>query len=103
MELEKLVERLESLRLPLALSHFIGDPPKLPYVIYDTPRVIPFYADGEVYFSKTSVSVLVCAERKRLPLELAIRSALRGFTYAWSEGWNERENRYEYTISLEVY
>lgn len=102
MNLDTLLDRLEATKCPVALGAFADPVPGMPYILYSFSGCTPFYADGEVYYCFSKISITVCAKKKDLLLETRMRIALRGNAYRRTETKNESENRYEYTYDLEV-
>lgn len=102
MNLVELLGKLEQTGFPLAFLSFTEDEkPEMPYGIYSVDNET-MYADGIPWLTTNRVTVDVYTARRDLAVEQKLRSALTGCAYALSQSEDSRENRYRYTIRMEV-
>lgn len=103
MTLQNLIAKLEHTGYPVALDAFQADDmPAFPYIIYSVGDREPFYADGVVYFSQTAVAVMMRCSKKDLIAEQHLIDALGLQFSGWSETYDETENCYTYTVTVNV-
>lgn len=103
MELEKLINILESTGLPVAYLAFPeGEAPPLPFLCYLCTDDNPLFADGITYFTSTNVTVELYTQFKSPSVEQLVEAALQDYHWKKDETYIDSERCYMITYDIEV-
>ena len=105
--MDKILEVLKALGIPVAYDHFAeGESPEPPFICYLFPGSNNFSADGKVYYKINQVNIELYTDRKDLAVEQKLEDALDAASifYNKTEVWIDSEKLYEvlYQFEMEV-
>lgn len=103
--MEKLLEIINKIGLPLSYDHFAeGESPDPPFICYLTPSSDNFAAEGIVYYKMNEIHIELYTDRKDLLAKQCVEAVLDqyGIFYEKSETWIESEKLYEILYSFEM-
>ena len=105
--MDKILEVLKALGIPVAYDHFAeGESPEPPFICYLCPDSNNFSADGKVYYKINQVNIELYTDRKDPAVEQKLEDALDAASifYNKTEVWIDSEKLYEvlYQFEMEV-
>ena len=105
--MDKILEVLKALGIPVAYDHFAeGESPEPPFICYLCPGSNNFSADGKVYYKINQVNIELYTDRKDPAVEQKLEDALDAASifYNKTEVWIDSEKLYEvlYQFEMEV-
>ena len=105
--MDKILEVLKALGIPVAYDHFAeGESPEPPFICYLCPGSNNFSADGKVYYKINQVNIELYTDRKDPAVEQKLEDALDAASifYNKTEVWIDSERLYEvlYKFEMEV-
>lgn len=103
MTLERLKEILDATGLPAVYRSFAKDhAPSPPYLVFYSTEENVLYADDELYYSETLISVELYTDAKAPATEKLVEDALRGAGCLWNKYENYWEDERLYEVLYEI-
>ena len=104
MTLAELNKILEATGFPVAYSHFIGEPPSIPFITYLTPGTSNFHADNKVLVKVTDADIELYTRIKDELAEKKLEDLLNQHEIPWdvSETFIESEKLFQRIYEIGV-
>lgn len=103
MTLLELNKTLEKTGYPVAFRAFPRNSEiSLPRICYQTPKANNFYADGEAYFTATTISIELYAIEKDIEAEKKTEAVLKELPWSKDEVYLTEEKLYLVEYEVEI-
>lgn len=104
MTLSELVQILKATGYPVAYSHFVGEPPSIPYITYVEFDSSNFHADNRTWQRIRNINIELYTNKKDLQAEATLEALLdaNDLAYETSDTYIESEQLFQRIYEIGV-
>jgi hypothetical protein len=104
MTLSELVQILKATGYPVAYSHFVGEPPSIPFLTYKEFDSSNFYADNRTWQRIRNINIELYTNKKDFQAEAMLETLLdaHDLAYETSETYIESEKLFQKVYEIGV-